>query len=323
MSNINETYRGKVKTVETLDDEKVRIIFHDDITAGDGEKKDNIVGKGALNLKISTILLNLVEKAGVPHHQLKLESNTTIIARKLKIQPIEVVIRNVIAGSFARRYGFEEGTDLEIPLVEFFVKDDELHDPLIDADVIVKRRIVSQELLDLMKARAIQVNKALVPYFKAAGMILVDFKLEFGLDKDGHLYLGDEISADSMRVWDINTREKLDKDRFRRDLGDVLAGYQAIIDRLEGIKDYNQKPVPITAEITIRPKNGVTNPSGDVTKRTLVNAGIKGITSVQMGKIVTITFNDTTDRDWINQLHSVSQNIITNPLIEQYIINFK
>ncbi len=316
------TYRGKVKIVEYLDDERVRITFTDDITAGDGAKKDNISGKGAINLKLSNMLMNYLGKCGIPHHQLKLEADNVLIARRLTMFPIEVVVRNVIAGSFARRYGFPEGVALDKPIVEFFVKDDERHDPLIDYNVAITKGMVTEEQISLMRAHAIQVNNALLPYFKKAGMKLVDFKLEFGYDKNGQIFVADELSADSMRVWDINTNEKLDKDRFRKDLGDVLAGYKAIIDRLENTQFEPFYPT-ITAIITILPKKGVTNPAGNVIRRTLINSGIENIEKVSLGKVVHIQIEDTSDPVWLDKLKQVCTDIITNPLIEEYSITFK
>lgn len=317
----NSPYIGKVKTVEYLDDDRVKIIFTDDITAGDGAKRATIAGKGALNLALSYKLMDLMGKAGIPHHMLELQTDTVLIARNLTIFPIEVVVRNVVAGSFARRYGISDGEPLSPPLVEYFVKNDELHDPLIDGSVVVARNILTQRQFELITAHAMQVNKVLYPYFLKAQMLLVDFKLEFGYDAAGHIFLADELSADSMRVWDTSTAEKLDKDRFRKDLGDVLAGYRDIYDRLNAV-EYIPEPPELTATVVIQPKVGVTNPAGNVTRRTLLNAGLADIGTVTMGKIVRLQVKNTSDPIWLDQLNEVCKTILSNPLVESYTIRF-
>lgn len=314
-------YKGKVKEVHFLDDKKVRIIFHDEITAGDGAKRAIFEGKGKLNLDLSHKLLSMLQEAGIPQHILERDSDTSIIAQKLSILPIEVVVRNITAGSFSRRYGLEEGKDLPVPIVEFFLKNDELHDPLIDAEVAIKQSLVTRRQKDLIQTYALQVNKILNEYFRLAGMLLVDFKLEFGSNYDGILILGDEISADSMRVWDIETREKLDKDRFRKELGDVLQGYRSILERLEKI-DYTPKRCHLIAKVIIEPKIGVNNPAGDVIHRTLKNMEVPGTVKVNTGKIISIEIENPDDVNWIQKIDDATFQILSNPLIEQYSIEF-
>jgi len=317
------TYEGKAKTVEILSPEKVRIIFTDRISAGDGAKIDVIPGKGRMNLALSNQLMAVLEKAGIPIHTLELESETSIIARNLQIIPIEVVVRNFTAGSLSRRYGVSEGEKLDTPIVEFFVKDDELHDPLIDREVAVSRGLVDRETLELMQARALQVNRVFTKYFSEAEMVLIDFKLEFGSDVKGNLWVADEISADSMRIWEATTMEKLDKDRFRRDLGDLLSGYQVIIDRLNQVGDYTPERQSLEVIVTIEPKQSVTNPGGDVTKRTLLNADLKGIGRVRLGKTVSIEVEDSMDTTWLKKIRKVCSEILTNPMIETYSLGFR
>ncbi len=317
------TYEGKAKTVEVLSDEKVRIIFTDRISAGDGAKLDTIPGKGKMNLTLSNRLMEVLEEAGIPTHLLERESETTIIARNLRILPVEVVVRNIAAGSFSRRYGVKEGEELAQPFVEFFVKDDKLHDPLIDRDVVVQMGLVPRDKLELVQARALQVNRVFTDYFSRGGMVLVDFKLEFGEDKEGHIWLADEISADSMRVWDAQTMEKLDKDRFRKDLGDVLAGYKVIMDRLDGIGGYSPEKQRMEVVVTIEPKHSVTNPGGEVTKRTLLNSGMGGIKDVRLGKTVNITVEDSSDPKWLDKLNQICKEILTNPMVETYTLGFR
>ncbi|MCY3412401.1 MAG: phosphoribosylaminoimidazolesuccinocarboxamide synthase [Candidatus Heimdallarchaeota archaeon] len=318
---MTEIYSGKVKTVEVLDEERVRITFTDKISAGDGAKLDLLEGKGKLNLDLSHHLLGTLHKAGIPQHTLERDSDTSIIARKLKILPLEVVVRNISAGSFCRRYGFEEGEELISPLVEFFVKDDALHDPLIDSNIAVLKGLVTKRDRDLMQVYALQVNSVIKTYFEKAGMLLVDFKIELGIDHNGVLFVADELSADSMRVWDSETREKLDKDRFRKDLGDVLQGYKSILDRLEKI-EYKPEKQTLKAILHIFPKGGVKNPAGGVIQRTLNNLKVPGILSVSTGKTITIKIENPEETSWIQRIDDASTQILSNPLIERYDLSF-
>ncbi len=318
---IEKNYKGKVKDVHLIDEESVRIVFHDQITAGDGDKKDLLKGKGKLNLDLTYKLFMILDKAGIPQHILKRDSDNSIIAKNLSILPVEIVVRNIVAGSFARRYGLTEGENLKTPYVEFFLKDDKLHDPLIDSNIAIKHNLITSRQRDLMVTYALQVNKIVSEYFKLAGMLLVDFKLEFGVDKNGVLFLGDELSADSMRVWDIETREKLDKDRFRKDLGDVLQGYKSILDRLEK-HDFEADRLNLIVKVLITPKKGVNNPAGDVIHRTLNNLGVPSIKKVNTGKIISILIDNPSTFDWIEKIDNAAIQILTNPLIEQYEIKF-
>jgi len=318
---IKENYRGKVKMVEVIDDEKVRIKFTNDITAGDGAKQDNIAGKGKLNLDLTMMLMGIIEKAGVPNHILSRESDSAILARNLDIIPIEVVVRNIVAGSYARRYGIDDGTPLDRPLVEYFVKDDDLHDPVIGGEIAIAQNLVSREHLSLIRTHALQANTVLHQIFKDAGMNLIDFKLEFGIDVHGNVYLGDELSPDAMRVWDIETNEKLDKDRFRKDLGDVMTGYGEILARLKEL-DVEVQPVPIVATISIMPKEGVTNPSGEVTKRAMLNSGMDDLGKVVIGKSITVELTSPHGIAWQEKLQDVTVNLLSNPLIEQFSIEY-
>ena len=316
-SSEHQKYTGKAKTVETLSRDQVRIIFRDDITAGDGAKKDTMIGKGELGAGISNLLFKILADSGIPTHLINIESSTTVIARKLQIIPVEVVVRNIAAGSICRRYRLQEGKDLSSPLVEFFYKDDELHDPLIGIDTAVTLGFATKLELEMMKTRALQVNSILSELFKLGGMILVDFKLEFGKDETGYLFLADEISGDSMRVWDAKTRQKLDKDVFRKDLGDVLAGYRIMLEKLNAVK-YTPKPQSLVAKIVIEPKKSVPNPSGDVVKGTLVKYGVPGIVGVTVGKTIHVELNKTVTADWWNKLNLVSEELLSNPLIESF-----
>ncbi|PRX38987.1 phosphoribosylaminoimidazole-succinocarboxamide synthase [Planifilum fimeticola] len=228
-------YEGKAKKLfRTEDPDVVRVVYKDDATAFDGKKKGNLPGKGEMNNRISAFFFRYLAKNGVDNHFVRRLSPTEQLVRKVKILPLEVVVRNRAAGSLAKRLGLEEGTPLPRPVVEFYYKNDELGDPLINEDHIAVLRLATPDQLEEMKNIALRVNGLLMELMEGRGVILVDFKLEFGLDRDGRLLLADEISPDTCRFWDAGTEEKLDKDRFRRDLGDVVEAYREIWRRLGG-----------------------------------------------------------------------------------------
>lgn len=229
-------YEGKAKRVyRTADPDCYLIAYKDDATAFDGLKKGTIIGKGVVNNRVSAHFFRLLEREGVPTHFVELLSDREMLVRVVRIVPLEVVVRNVTAGNLAKRLGLEEGIELDEPVVEYYYKSDELHDPLINCSHIRLLKIASPEQLNEMRAMALKVNGFLKQYLDARDIILVDFKLEFGItEKDGRLILADEISPDTCRFWDKHTREKLDKDRFRRDLGGVEEAYREILRRLLG-----------------------------------------------------------------------------------------
>ncbi len=228
-------YEGKAKKIySTTDEDKVVVEFKDDATAFNGEKKGQINNKGKLNNKISNIFFNLMEEKGVPTHLIKVLSDTEVLARKLEIIPVEVVVRNIAAGSLARRLGLDEGADLKKPVLEFYYKDDDLGDPMINDYHIDSLELARKDEMAEVSEMAFRINEILMDYLEDKGIILVDFKLEFGRGNDGKIYLADEITPDTCRFWDSRTREKLDKDRFRRDLGNVEDAYQEILKRLKG-----------------------------------------------------------------------------------------
>lgn len=228
-------YEGKAKKIYATDDmERVWIAYKDDATAFDGQKKGRIVGKGELNNRISGIFFRYLEERGVPSHYIQELSPTEQLVRHVTILPIEVVVRNIAAGSLCKRLGMEEGTTLRHAVVEMYYKDDELGDPLINESHISALELTTEEQVQEMRKQALQVNDLLQQYLQERRVILVDFKLEFGVTTSGTLLLADEISPDTCRFWDADTREKLDKDRFRQDLGDVKAAYEDILERLGG-----------------------------------------------------------------------------------------
>lgn len=228
-------YEGKAKKIYATDEaDRVWVAYKDDATAFDGRKKGHIVGKGELNNRISGIFFRYLAERGVPSHYIRELSPTEQLVQHVTILPIEVVVRNIAAGSLAKRLGMEEGTTLRHAVVEMYYKDDELGDPLINESHISVLELATEEQVQEMKRQALQVNDLLQQYLQGRRVILVDFKLEFGLTASGELLLADEISPDTCRFWDADTREKLDKDRFRQDLGNVKQAYEEILERLGG-----------------------------------------------------------------------------------------
>ncbi len=235
MKKANKLYEGKAKVIyETEDKDKLIMFFKDSATAFDGVKKAQIEGKGSLNAKITSIIFKLLEDKGIKTHFIGVLSERELLVWRAERFPVEVVVRNVAAGSVCKRLGFKEGFTFKKPLTELFYKSDELHDPLICIEHVEAMELAPVELIPRMKEIALEVNSLLSKVFDRAGIILVDFKLEFGKLPDGSLAVVDEITPDSMRLWDRKSGEKLDKDRFRFDLGDLLEGYKKVFERLEG-----------------------------------------------------------------------------------------
>ncbi|MGJ8634364.1 MAG: phosphoribosylaminoimidazolesuccinocarboxamide synthase [Luteolibacter sp.] len=229
-------YEGKAKRLwETDDANTLRMEFKNDATAFNGEKKASFDSKGRLNNSISTLIYQYLEKVGVPTHFVRQMDETNVEVKRVEILMVEVIVRNVSAGSFCKRTGMEEGLDFSEPIVEFSYKSDELGDPLINDDYIREMKLATPEDLEHLRVSARKVNVILKELFAEVGLKLVDFKLEFGrLASDpGKIVLADEISPDGCRLWDLKTGEKMDKDRFRRDLGDVMEAYEEVLSRLK------------------------------------------------------------------------------------------
>lgn len=235
MEKMEQLYEGKAKKVyATADPNLVIVSYKDDATALDGKKRGTIVGKGVINNKMSNFMMQKLEKVGVPTHYVEQLSDRETVVKKVSIVPLEVIIRNIAAGSFSKRYGVEEGTDLAIPTIEFSYKNDDLHDPLINDYHAIALGLATPEEIEQIKAYAFKVNDMMKEYLLGLGIILVDFKLEFGKTADGTIVLADEISPDTCRFWDVKTRAHLDKDLFRRDLGGAEEAYQEVMRRLMG-----------------------------------------------------------------------------------------
>ncbi|HIV61938.1 MAG TPA: phosphoribosylaminoimidazolesuccinocarboxamide synthase [Candidatus Butyricicoccus avistercoris] len=235
MTKLEQLYEGKAKKVFKTDDENLYIVdYKDDATAFNGEKKGTIAGKGVINNIMSNHMFQLLEKQGVPTHFVEQLSERETVVKKVSIVPLEVIIRNISAGSFAKRYGVNEGIVFEQPTIEFSYKNDDLGDPLINDYHAMALKLATADEIETIKKMAFKVNEVMKAYFDTLNVTLVDFKLEFGKTTDGTIILADEISPDTCRLWDKDTGEKLDKDRFRRDLGNVEEAYQEILRRLTG-----------------------------------------------------------------------------------------
>ncbi|MCI8889502.1 MAG: phosphoribosylaminoimidazolesuccinocarboxamide synthase [Hungatella sp.] len=225
-------YEGKAKKVFTTEDPDALIVsYKDDATAFDGQKKGTIVGKGAINNRMTNHVFKLLEAEGVPTHLIEELNDRETVVKKVEIVPLEVIIRNFSAGSFAKKMGMEEGIELKQPTLEFSYKNDDLHDPFINSYYALALGLATQEEIDAISRYAFKVNEVMRNYFAGLGIELIDFKIEFGRFH-GQIILADEVSPDTCRLWDKETHEKLDKDRFRRDLGNVEDAYQEVFRRL-------------------------------------------------------------------------------------------
>ena len=227
-------YEGKAKKIyATENPNEVICEYKDSLTAFNGEKASSEEGKGALNLAITTLIFEALEKVGIPTHLVKKLSDTEQLVKKCEIILIEVVVRNIVAGSLAKRLGLKEGTKLPFTIVEFYYKNDELNDPLINDDhCLVLGLVKDRKELDLLREYGLKINEFLVKFFDKADMTLVDFKIEFGRDSEGNIILADEITPDSCRLWDKHSGKKMDKDIFRQDLGDLMSAYREVLERI-------------------------------------------------------------------------------------------
>ena len=233
MQKLEQIYEGKAKKVYKTDDpERYIVDYKDDATAFNGLKKGTIAGKGIINNQMSNRLMQMIEQKGVPTHFVRELSERETLVKKVSIVPLEVIVRNIAAGSFSKRYGVDEGMVFEEPVIEFSYKNDALGDPLLNTDHALALKVATRAEIDTIKSYALKVNSILKAFWAECGITLVDFKLEFGKTADGSDILADEISPDTCRLWDSATGEKLDKDRFRRDLGGVEEAYAEIMKRL-------------------------------------------------------------------------------------------
>ena len=233
MKKLEQIYEGKAKKVYRTEDPDLYIVaYKDDATAFDGQKRGTILGKGVVNNRMTNLLMQMLEKQGIPTHYVEELSDRETVVKRVEIVPLEVIVRNVSAGHFAQRYGVEEGIEFDEPTIEFSYKNDALGDPLLNSYHAKALKLATQAEIDEIIRMAFRVNEALKAFFLSVGVRLVDFKLEFGRTGDGTIVLADEISPDTCRLWDKDTNEKLDKDRFRRDLGHVEEAYQEMMRRI-------------------------------------------------------------------------------------------
>ena len=235
MQKLEQLYEGKAKKVFATEDPQLLIVeYKDDATAFNGQKKGTIKGKGVINNQMSNFLMQRIAEQGIPTHFVKELSPRETLVKKVEIVPLEVIVRNISAGSFAQRYGVEEGIVFDSPTLEFSYKNDDLGDPLINSYHALALKLATAEEVDTITRYAFKVNELMREFWAQRGVTLVDFKLEFGRTADGSIILADEISPDTCRFWDSKTGEKLDKDRFRRDLGGVEEAYADVMGRLQG-----------------------------------------------------------------------------------------
>lgn len=226
-------YEGKAKKIfQTEKSNQILMEFKDSLTAFNALKKGEFKGKGELNCQISTLIFHCLSKAGIKHHWIETRDKNKMLVEKTEIIPLEVVVRNYMAGSLAKKLGQAEGAQLQKPIVEFYFKKDELNDPFVNDDQIVALGWADQKTLDLLKTKALEINSVLQSLFKKVDLKLIDFKTEFGRNQKGEVILSDEISPDCMRLWDEKTNKKLDKDRFRQDLGEVEEAYSEVYQRI-------------------------------------------------------------------------------------------
>ncbi len=233
MEKRSQLYEGKAKKVYETDDPKLLIVsYKDDATAFNGLKKGTITGKGVINNKMSNLLMQYLEKHGIPTHFVKELSDRDTLVKKVSIVPLEVIIRNIAAGSFSKHYGVDEGIVFDQPTIEFSYKNDDLGDPLLNEYHALALKLATKDEINTIKDYSFRINELLKAFWLTCGVTLVDFKLEFGKTADGDIVLADEISPDTCRLWDSATGEKLDKDRFRRDMGGVEEAYAEVMERL-------------------------------------------------------------------------------------------
>lgn len=233
MNKLNLLYEGKAKKVFKTTDENLLIVeYKDQATAFNGQKKGIICGKGAINNQLSNHFMKILEEQQVPTHFVEELSKTSTLVKNVKIVPLEVIIRNVAAGSFSKRYGVKEGTIFKKPCIEFSLKNDELNDPLINSSHVISLEIATESEIETIKNLAFKTNEILKNHLKTFSVKLIDFKLEFGKTSSGNIILADEISPDTCRFWDLNTNEKLDKDRFRQNLENPKHGYDEMFSRI-------------------------------------------------------------------------------------------
>jgi phosphoribosylaminoimidazole-succinocarboxamide synthase len=317
-------YTGKAKDIfETEDPNILRTYFRDSATAFNAQKKGEIVGKGKINATISTLLFELMEDFGIKTHFVKQISENELLVKRVKIIPLEVIVRNISAGSLCKRLGIEEGKVLKAPIVEFSYKKDELGDPLLTRAYIKNAlEIADDETLDKITELTLKINKIFKEFFLNVGIKVVDFKLEYGIDKDGNMLLADELSPDNFRFWDAKTNEKLDKDRFRQDLGKVEDAY---IEMLKRVKEGKSKMTnaktqekTFSVRVQVLPKADILDPQGQAVEKALASMGYKGVKDLKVGREVVFKVEAESESEAKNKAKEMCERLLANPVIEDY-----
>ena len=341
MNKGNKLYEGKAKIIyETKDKNLVIQHFKDDATAFNNLKKAKVEGKGVLNNRISEYILTNLSQCGIKTHLVKRLNMREQLIRKAEIFPIEFIVRNIAAGSLTKRLGIPEGTVLDKPLLEYCFKKDELNDPLISKDHIYSFGWATEDDIKLIDKMTLRINDILVGIFRAVGIKLVDFKIEYGnaWNKDTEkkeIVLADEISPDTCRLWDVKTERKLDKDRFRKDLGNIIQAYQEVARRLgimpeeSNISEVNfGKTIPIKFKknklkfsVTVTLKKDVLDPQGKVVQNTLSNLGKYNLKSIRQGKFFEIEINEEDQERAEVKINEMCEKLLVNLIIEDYKIN--
>jgi phosphoribosylaminoimidazole-succinocarboxamide synthase len=321
---LNLIHEGKVKRVYQDPDSEKRVIieFTDAVTAGDGAKRQEFEGKGELASDISYRLLGYLEGKGIDTHLVKNLDGPRLLCRKAKILPVEVVCRNVSAGSFAKRYGIRKGEPLKTPLVEFFLKDDNLGDPLITEQAVEELEFANNEDIQFMKSVTKSVNYYLSELLSQVDLQLVDFKLEFGRTTDGHMVVADELSPDTMRIWDSDS-ESLDKDIFRENKGNLIEAYSEFFERIGKGKGENVKPRHEVIEVIVEPKDGIKNPPGEVTRKALTRLGFGEAVEVRAGKVFRVSLRGPINSEILKQMKLMSVKLLSNPISEKNQVRLK
>ena len=335
-------YSGKAKDIfETDEQDILRAYFRDSATAFNAQKKGQIHDKGKINATISALLFELCEKNGIKTHFIKQISDCELLVKKVKIIPLEVIVRNIAAGSLCKRLGLKEGKVLKEPILEFSYKNDALGDPLLTRAYIKNAlEITDDKTLNEITDLSFKANEIFKDFFLNIGIKVVDFKLEFGTDKDGVLLLADELSPDNFRFWDAITNEKLDKDRFRQDLGNVEGAYKEMLKRVtEGIKKSNHQS-PITSrpqsgrgslrppegggrqlfsvKIQVLPKKDILDPQGLAIEKALTSLGYNGVKDLKVGKEIVFKINAENKKEAISKVSEMCERLLANPVIEDY-----
>src|SRR3989338_1930399 len=317
-------YTGKAKDIfETEDPDVLRAYFRDSATAFNAQKKGEIQNKGKVNATISTLLFQLCEQDGIKTHFIKQIADNELLIKRVKIIPLEVIVRNIAAGSLCKRLGIKEGKVLKSPIVEFSYKNDELGDPLLTRAYIINAlEVADNKTLDIISERTLKINEIFKEFFLNVGIKVVDFKLEYGTDKDSNLLLADELSPDNFRFWDAKTNEKLDKDRFRQDLGNVEGAYQEMLKRVkEGCKNVivprNNRAVYFV-RVQVLPKQDILDPQGQAVEKALISMCYKDIKDVKIGKEIVFKVKAESLEKAKSDTREMCEKLLANPVIEDF-----